>query len=133
MKRYYALLLFTILLGNCKKESSITINQKLVGQWKFVSTKGGFTGNQVILPAAGTTTILVLNSNKTYQMKVNGLIQEDGSYDVSQIQSIYTGKNDNGIKFDNLSDWKLVSVQNDTLSIADNHVEPFATAYNKVN
>jgi hypothetical protein len=81
---------------------------------------------------SGATTILILNSDKTYQRLVNNSIQQQGIYKVSTVKSIFTGNDDNAIDFDSSGMWKIISLQKDTLSIADNFADGYGLVYVKM-
>jgi hypothetical protein len=59
--------MFLVVAAGCKKEASNgQADKKVVGKWLFVRSQAGFTGKDVVLPAPGITTYLVLQTDLTY-------------------------------------------------------------------
>ncbi|HWZ15661.1 MAG TPA: hypothetical protein VNW95_10525 [Mucilaginibacter sp.] len=120
-----------MLFLNCKKGNpGNPASVKFVGRWQYQYQAGGLTGSKV--SPSGAISILILNSDKTYQRSTNGSLQQQGSYKLSLAKSIFTGSNDNAIDFDSSGMWKIISLQKDTLSIADNFADGFGLVYVKM-
>ncbi|MDB5025060.1 MAG: hypothetical protein JWP78_2815 [Mucilaginibacter sp.] len=105
------------------------MNSNFAGHWQYQYQIGGQTGAKVY--PSGSSTVLILNINWTYQRLTNNNIQQQGSYKVNTVKSFFTGKNDNAIDFDS-SGWKIITAQNDTLSIADNFADGYSLIYTKI-
>jgi hypothetical protein len=131
MYRLYTFIIIAGLFLSCKKSNSgDAANVNFVGHWQYQYQAGGLTGAKVY--PSGATTILILNSDKTYQRLINNSIQQQGIYKVSTVKSIFTGNDDNGIDFDSSGSWKIISLQNDTLSIADNFADGYGLVYVRI-
>ncbi|HEY0670585.1 MAG TPA: hypothetical protein VGD22_20540 [Sphingobacteriaceae bacterium] len=137
MKRtvYPLLAFFFLFIYGCEKQTGKPdLNQLLPGEWEFIKAVGGLTGNQVILPPAGTKTTLIFSPDHKYKKNNNGQTFEQGSYDLIMVTSIFTGQPDDAIRFNDFSSQneQLISIENDSLWITDNHVEPFGYLYIKL-
>jgi hypothetical protein len=131
MFRLYIFIIIAMLFLNCKKGNpGNPASVKFVGRWQYQYQAGGLTGSKV--SPSGAISILILNSDKTYQRSTNGSLQQQGSYKLSLAKSIFTGSNDNAIDFDSSGMWKIISLQKDTLSIADNFADGFGLVYVKM-
>ena len=88
----------------------------------------------MILPPAGTKTTLIFSPDHKYKKNNNGQTFEQGSYDLIRVTSIFTGQQDDAIRFNDFSsqNGQIISIESDSLWITDNHVEPFANLYIKV-
>ena len=116
----------------CKKDNNLNpLNSQLAGNWVYLYQAGGITGKPTNFPASGTTSLLVLSGNQTYQTLVNNKVQTNGSYLLGNVKSYFTGADDNAIKFDSSADWQIIVVKNDTLTISDNHADGYGTIYIK--
>lgn len=131
MYRLYTFIIISGLFLSCKKTNSgNTPGVKFVGHWQYQYKAGGLTGSK--LSPSGAISILILNSDKTYQRSTNGGVQQQGSYKLSMMKSIFTSNNDNAIDFDSSGTWKIISLQKDTLSIADNFADGYGLIYVKM-
>lgn len=88
------------MLFSCKKEKQAA-SGGVVGQWQWMQSSGGFTGNQVAIPGAGNSVTLKLNKDFTYVASLNNQPQSNGAYSFTTIQS-----GDTVIRFD-----KMVQVE----------------------
>lgn len=132
MSKLYILLSLAGLFLSCKKNNSTDyLGVNFVGHWQYQYQIGGQTGSKVYNPGE-TTTVLILNGDKTYQRLTNNNIQQQGTYNISQVKSFFTGNNDNAIDFDSSGSWKVATIQKDTLSIADNFADGYAQVYVKI-
>jgi hypothetical protein len=123
--------MITGLFLSCKKGNwDNTASVKFVGRWQHQYQIGGLTGSKV--SPSGAISILFLNSDKTYQRSTNGGVQQQGSYKLSMMKSIFTSNNDNAIDFNSSGAWKIISLQKDTLSIADNFADGYSQVYVKM-
>jgi hypothetical protein len=134
-KIVYSLLALCVLVSGCEKlTEKPSLNQGLIGEWEFVKAVGGFTGTHVILPPANSKTTLIFGDYHQYKKNVDGGTVEAENYQLLKVRSIFTGEDDNAIKFIGSSwdDAKLISIQNDSLWLTDNHVEPYGSLYVRV-
>jgi hypothetical protein len=136
MKNIYSFTLFFLVatIASCSKENILTLDKSIVGKWQFLDSIGGLTGNDTIKPPANTTIILALNSDKTYNRTVNGQIIVQGTYDIINVQSIFSASPQPAIRFDNLTsnDGLIINLHEPNLSLDENHVEPFEQFYKRV-
>lgn len=131
MFRLYIFIIIAGLFLNCKKSNpGNPASVKFVGHWQYQYQTGGLIGSKV--SPSGAISILILNSDKTYQRSSNGSVQQQGNYKLSMMKSIFTGSNDNAIDFDASGMWKIISLQKDTLSIADNFADGYGLVYVKM-
>ncbi len=131
MHRLYIFIILASLFLSCKKSGSIeTVSPGFVGHWQYQFRAGGQTGARVYPNAV--TTVLNLNSDKTYQVLTNNSVQQHGTYNITMMKSIYTGNNDNAIDFDSSGLWQIITVQKDTLAISDNFPDGFGTTYVRI-
>lgn len=135
-KKVYWVLAFSILLffGCEKQEVKLSMDARLSGQWEYIKAMGGFTANQLILPPAGTKITLIFSSDHKYKRNTNGQTVEQGVYDIIKVRSIFTGTEENAIRFNNFltQAGQIIALKNDSLWITDNHVEPFRYLYIKM-
>lgn len=120
-------------LGCRKENTSGQMNKNVVGKWLFVSSRGGFTGKDVILPGPGTTSYLVLNADLGYQVMQNGKVQKEGKYATALQQSYVYGTVRQTIRYDNESQFQTYTVNSDSLLVSDDQVEGYTTLYLKKN
>jgi hypothetical protein len=131
MYRLYIFIVISGLFLSCKKSNlGNTPDVKFVGHWQYQYQVGGLTGSKV--SPSGAISILILNSDKTYQRSTNGSVQQQGSYKLSMMKSLFTSNYDNAIDFDSSGAWKIISLQKDTLSIADNFADGYGLVYVKM-
>lgn len=107
------------------------MNERLTGEWVFIKAVGGLTGKHIILPPADSRTTLIFSNRTKFKINVNGNTTVQGNYKLIKVNSIFTAKEDNTINFVSSSreDIKLISIQNDSLWLTENHVEPYGSLY----
>lgn len=137
MKTTLTTLLLFLIMGitfSCSKERPRSLNESLLGNWEYIRSVGGFTGNDTIRPPLNTTIILSLSSNQAYSISSNGQITKQGVYKVVSIQNFITGSYQPAIQFDNFSsnDGLLIDLNDPVLSLSDNHYEPYGHLYRRV-
>ena len=138
MKVIFYSLLATILLSSatCKKvQPDTNLEKQLIGIWKYTGKSGGYAGkSEKADPAISQT--LEFKSGRHYTRKMNDKITEEGLYELYKTKSIYSGKEDNAIRFgtdsNHLSRNSIISLQKDSLTIADNVYDGFKTAYIRI-
>ena len=120
-----------LLFFACRKDGTNPSNN-LIGKWKFVQAKGGFTGNTVINPKG--IELYTFNADSTFTKTRNDTIKAQGYFHIGAEKSIFTGTLAANISFNNKNavSGLLVSVKNDSLVLTDNHVEPFGYLYVRV-
>lgn len=138
MKAIFYSLIAIMLLSSatCKKaQTGTSLEKQLIGKWKYTGKSGGYAGKyQKADPAQ--IHILQFKSGFQYLQKVNDQVSEHGSYQLYRVKSIYSGKEDNAIRFSSSSSQpnknSIISLQNDTLVIADNVYDGFKMNYIRV-
>lgn len=129
-----AMLLLTS--ATCKKQSSETsFKGHLIGKWKFTGSTGGFAGKSI--PADHSASkIIEFKTGGRYVKYVNGEPDMQGNYDIVTIKSIYSGVNENAIRFDpSVNDQKaayVATITGDELMLADNFYDGFTNGYERV-
>lgn len=135
----------TILLlsaATCKKAiPGSDLEKKLIGVWKYTGKSGGYAGKQEKADPA-TLNTLEFKSGHLYIRKINDEITAKGKYELYKTKSIYSGKEDNAIRFESIlsnSDISndparntIVTIQNDSLTIADNVYDGFKSTYIRI-
>lgn len=124
----YCFIIIALLAVSCKKERSSPNSDNIVGRWQLTSYGGGFDG-KTYYPTANELTIITFNADETYLKTVNGNTTANGKYSLGQVLSIYSGKNDNALKFDNQSNWNVISIKNNTLEINSNAYDGGGSTY----
>ena len=125
------LVLFTLVFFTCRKEDNSAANG-IVGYWQFVSARGGFTGGQVIIPHGKE--LYNFRRDSTFNHTRNDTVLATGSYHIGSVKSIFTGSMAPCISFNSTAGQPsvLFVIRNDTLTLTDNHVEPFASKFVRV-
>jgi len=132
MHRLYIFIFLTSLFLGCKKDKPISAQgTNFVGHRQYQYEIGGLTGAKTYPPGAATT-ILFLNNDKTYQWLTYDKVQQTGIYNISSVKSVFSGNNDNAIDFDSSGTWKIITIQKDTLSIADNFADGYGQVYYRI-
>jgi hypothetical protein len=129
-----ALMLFSS--ATCKKlPSGSSIDKQLIGAWKYIRKSGGYAGKSENADPSSNQ-VLEFKSGFSYIQKTNDQISEQGSYELYKVKSIYSGKEDNAIRFSSMSNQSnknsIISLQNDTLIIADNVYDGYRMEYIRI-
>ncbi|HTB53398.1 MAG TPA: hypothetical protein VK718_11555 [Ferruginibacter sp.] len=137
-KIFYVTAIITILLS-CKKSSTVTSVK-----WQLLRTNGG-VGSITIIPPADSVTLLILNSDSTYQNRINGTVIVQGFYHLVTVQSFFShtlvpavqfypnapsGTIPSGFSF--IKQPQLFILTGSTLEIDDNNADGFVYQYKKV-
>jgi hypothetical protein len=133
----YAILAF-MLLGSstCKKEQETPdVKKQLVGKWKYTGKSGGYAGkSQKADPAV--VTVLEFKKDNTFLRSENNVVKQQGTYTFTRLKSIYSGNEENAIQFDAAADphnkGSIITLRNDSLTIADNVYDGFSSGYVRV-
>ncbi|NCI46196.1 hypothetical protein [Sediminibacterium soli] len=131
-KLVFAMLVITFVGTACSKDADKP--NDVVGKWQWTMSVGGMTGKDTLRPPANTTVYLFLNANGSYQKTSNGQQSAEGYYSIVSVKSIFSGQMQSSIKFDNsVGDERLIGWDNGRLILTDNHTEPYAAIYTRVN
>ncbi len=138
MKAIFYSLVVVMLFSSatCKKvQSDMSLEKQLIGVWKYTGKSGGYAGKyQKADPEIHQ--VLEFKSGFKYLQKINEQISGQGIYELYKIKSIYTGKEDNAIRFPAAPEHPIkngiISLQNDTLTIADNVYDGFKMEYIRI-
>lgn len=135
----------TILLlsaATCKKAiPGSDLEKQLIGVWKYTGKSGGYAGKQEKADPA-TLNTLEFKSGLLYIRKINDNLTEQGKYELYKTKSIYSGKDDHAIRFESISNNSdmpknstrntIITLQNDSLTIADNVYDGFKSIYIRI-
>lgn len=113
----------------------MSLEKQLLGVWKYTGKSGGYAGKYEKADPK-IQHVLEFKSGFSYLQKINERISGQGSYELYRVKSIYTGKEDNAIRFPAASESpiknRIISLQNDTLTIADNVYDGFKMEYIRI-
>ena len=133
-KLYLIIGLLCLILG-CKKENStVDVSRNLVGHWKLIFGINGFTGKYETIPD-GTSILLYLNGDNSYEKYENGIIKYNGKYDIGKVRSIFSGNYEDAIEFDSSNPselYTIVSVVKDTLTLKINAADGGGSGYIRI-
>lgn len=135
---YLLLAFFITTAATCKKNQSAarTFEKQLIGKWKYTGRTGGFAGKS---EQADPNEIQILEFKKglTFVRSINGQSRQTGNYEIIAEKSIYSGKEESAIRFNQQTDHApmghIISIKDDTLTIADNVYDGFTTTYTRLN
>jgi hypothetical protein len=124
----YCFIIIALLTVSCKKEKNSPYTDNIIGRWQLVSFGGGFDG-KTYYPKANEVTTISFNADQSYLKTVNGNTTASGKYILGQAMSIYSGKDDNALKFDDQSNWNIIRIENNTLEINSNAYDGGGSTY----
>lgn len=129
-----AILLFTS--ATCRKVQPDTLLKKqLIGSWQYIGKSGGYAGKSEKADPSSNYT-LEFKSRQKYLQKTNGQVSQQGTYELYKLKSIYSGKEDNAIRFNSASahsnKHSIITLEGDTLIIAENVYDGFKIKYIKL-
>lgn len=137
MKSFLLLAGAVLVFSGCKKTSAAQqeLDDKLLGKWQLKGSGGRLTGKyEAVRPDVNF--VLEFNPKYHFVKTLNGKVTEEGPYDLITTKSIYTAKDDHAIRFNVTDttpyDGQLISVNQDTLSIADNTYDGYASTYVRI-
>ena len=123
--------------ATCKKnDHNPKFQHQLIGKWKYTGTTGGFAGkNEPADPSA--VNVIEFKKEGKYVRYVNNEPDVQGTYLLIKIKSIYTGKDENAIRFDPIAGSPkigvIATIQGDKLILADNFHDGYTNGYAKLN
>jgi hypothetical protein len=79
--------LLILVLFSCRKEKTTYSNQKVVGQWRWIQSSGGFIGNQVVKPATTEFVTVTLSKDFTYVASLNNQPMSRGNFFFTTLQT----------------------------------------------
>lgn len=117
---------------SCKKDGAPTpthpVAGPITGTWQLVAARGGLTGGFIPIPDIYTAYTFKTDSTYAYTLSNSG-----GTFHVGQVKSLITGQMQADISFSNPNaGGGLITLKNDTLTISDNHTEPYIGIYVRV-
>jgi hypothetical protein len=120
------LVMLLLAVFSCRKEKPTLLNQKVVGQWRWAQSNGGFTGKEVIKPAAGTIVTLTLHQDLTYVASLNNKPVHWGTFDLAVLQSGHTViRFDTAVQVETLflpGEESIENVDNTALALFDSQI-----------
>lgn len=133
----FTLLAFMLFSSStCKKDlQTPDVQKQLVGKWKYTGKSGGYAGkSQKADPAV--VTVIEFKKDNTFVRSENDQLKLQGTYTLTRLKSIYSGKEENAVQFDATADpqnkGSIITLKNDSLTIADNVYDGFTTSYVRV-
>ncbi|HMI02622.1 MAG TPA: hypothetical protein VK541_09085 [Pedobacter sp.] len=133
----YTILAFMLLSSStCKKEQeSPDFKKQLVGKWQYTGKSGGYAGkSQKADPAV--VTVLEFKKDNAFLRSENDQVKLQGTYSLTRLKSIYSGKEENAVQFDATADpqnkGSIITLRNDSLTIADNVYDGFTSDYIRI-
>ena len=129
MKKFFGLLLLTILMMACSKTVNqyAGIYQSTFGGWTLVKTGGGICST-CVFPVIGNNT-LSLNADSTFEYKRNDTLLSSGKFSIRTGKSIYSANDTTLIYFSNQSSGSIITVKNDSLILLANVYDPTYSIY----
>ena len=148
MRTLLALAVLSLLTmsSGCKKNKDanpLGLDNKIFGEWEWVSTIGGLTGNQTSTPAStGVTTTWVFKSDSTFQQYDTrqgvSRLAESTTFSIRSARSIYTGQTTQTLRINRHVSGPTVQpatfiIQEigTQLKIADNFPDGFGQTYHR--
>ncbi|HKG08558.1 MAG TPA: hypothetical protein VKB19_18965 [Pedobacter sp.] len=133
---YFIFAYFLLTAATCRKDIiENAAEQQLIHKWKYTGRTGGFAGKTEKADPA-VTQILEFKKGMTFIKTTGGSVTDEGTYQISKEMSIYSGKEETAIRFNEKADSPqmahVISIRKDTLIIADNVYDGFTTSYVKV-
>lgn len=132
MKKLFLLLLISALCFSCSADEDQT-SPDLIGQWKLVSTSGGFAGNTQT-PDPNDLTIIEFTSDNVYKEIRNGDVSLETTYDIEKGKSIRSTEEvelivfEEGVTFN-----KSFEINESTLVLYDECHDCFQHTYIKIS
>ena len=133
-----AVALFSV--ASCKKEAvnlnaDQNIEQKLVGKWKFESLFFAST-HTLYVAIPSQLDVVEFKADHKFVRSTNAEITQQGNYDIIQAKSIFTGMDDNLLRFNPQSvpaqETDLISIKGDTLIMKQNVYDGYVSKFSKV-
>ncbi|MES2827164.1 MAG: hypothetical protein V4687_03385 [Bacteroidota bacterium] len=128
--------LVLLTFSRCKTQTvEPSLKVKIIGKWKYTGSSGGFAGKYD--PAnAKVANMIEFKSDGKYVRYINNDPDTQGTYDIIRIKSIYTGEDENAVRFDPRSDSPkiglIANVKNDELTLGDNFNDGYTAGYVRV-
>jgi hypothetical protein len=123
----------------CQKTTLAPPAEGLVGEWNWVQSRGGFTGNQTETPAStGTSRRWAFRADSTFTQYVvqQGVAKpaQAGTYSLGVARSIYTGQPARAltIRLGQPQTYLLSGVSSSRLVLADNAYDGFGDTYERL-
>lgn len=135
---YFFILTLTIISCNADDDKQIT-NSDLVGKWKWTNTDGGYNFNIHETPeTAGKTIHLTLMKNYSFSIIENGTPIANGTYKLSNEESIYTREMERFIEFSDMNQEPvfatqgIITIDKNELYISDNNYDGIGSKFVKI-
>jgi len=120
----------------CQKTATPPLG--LVGEWGWVSSRGGLTGKQTDTPAStGTSRQWVFRADSTFQQRETrqgvALPAQEGTYLLGVVSSIYTGRPARALTIIRLGQHQtyVLSELGSRLVVNDNYPDGFGKTYER--
>jgi hypothetical protein len=111
------------------------IEKQLLGKWRYTSRGGGFAGKKETADPSAPT-IIEFKPGFNFIKTTSGQVTEKGSYEIIKVRSIYSGREENAVRFNEKADRPqmahIVVVKDDSLTLADNVYDGFTTIYSRL-
>jgi len=142
MKKLIYFIILSLGIISCKPSEKKEIdNSSFIGKWNWTNTDGGINYNIHKTPnTTGKVVSLILSENNTYSIIENGNEISNGTYEVIEKRSIYSGEIEPFIIYSNQYDNQnvvfsgIIKILNyNKLSIADNNADGLESKYVRSN
>jgi hypothetical protein len=138
MKKVIYLLSTLLLLSltQCKKDSSasLSLERKLTGKWLYTGSSGGIDG-RIQAADSSSPVVLEFKNNLAFVKTENGVVKAQGTYKLLKAHSIYSGKEEDAILFNDkegqMNNNFIINVDGDKLSIADNFYDGYTQGFKR--
>lgn len=91
MKKWILILLLASFTINCSNDDEININQKLIGEWKWIESSGGIQGETINPQTTGENRNIEITSDKIKYF-TNGVLISEFDYYLIKGESIRTNE-----------------------------------------
>jgi hypothetical protein len=89
MKKTFVFAMIIGMLVSCSKQSDIVDIKNLIGEWRWVKSTGGISGD-IVTPESTGNQIMLEISEDSYKKFINGTLELELSYYLIIGQSIWT-------------------------------------------
>jgi hypothetical protein len=121
--------------STCKKQpAQVSFEQELIGKWKYTGKSGGFAGKYEAADLA-VMIMIEFKKDRKYIKTTNDKVTDSGHYDLIRMKSIYTGQEDNAIRFNvsplSASTGHIITIKDNKLELSDNFYDGYSSGYTR--
>lgn len=130
MKKLFFVLISLFLLNSCRGNDDLD-TKNLVGNWEWVSSSGGISGQTETPTSTGKTITLNFTEDSKYSFTTNGTITNEGTFSLYKGVSNLTHYEVSFIHFSNLTDLAIQKNQDGELILSDDFYDGYISIYHK--